>query len=53
MSISLRNNNISENGAKYISDAKWINISIINLGYNQISDKGIKYIVKACWKNLK
>jgi hypothetical protein len=42
MSISLRNNEISDKGAEYISVAKWINISIINLGYNQISDKGIK-----------
>ncbi len=42
MSISLSNNNIGDEGAKYISDAGWINISIINLGYNQISDKGIK-----------
>jgi hypothetical protein len=42
MSISLRNNKISDDGAKYISDAEWTKISSINLGYNQISDKGIK-----------
>ncbi len=51
--LNLGSNEIGSKGCKYLSEAKWPNLTHVYLSQNNIMSEGVKWICKSNWPSLK
>jgi hypothetical protein len=52
LSVYLELNQIGSEGCKYLSKAKWPNLTHLYLSHNNIISEGVKWICKSNWSKL-